>query len=578
MSANDAIVLKAHFEDWKQRIADINGFDPWLYYCVEQFVKPYALDDEEIQYGITDGGNDGGADAIYFLANQRQLVAEDTLLDAKNVSKLRLLIIQCKHGGGFKPTEIDKWIEFSDDFFALSKPADSFGPRYNDRVVRIMRIWKEKYLKVSGSFPDITVEYFYITGDDVIPDNYAEDSGRRVMEHVSKHIKSNCTVRYVGAQQLWEQARRRPPKSKTLIWAEAPMQTVEGFVGLVRLRNFCDFIEDEPGVLAERIFESNVRGYQPDAIVNEQIQKSLQKVHGDANFWLLNNGVTIVSPRATNAGHLNLSVEDPQIVNGLQPSREIFAYFNSNSVNRDANDMRTLIVRVIQTADSSLQDLIIKATNSQNRMMPASLRMTDQIHRDIEELFKKFDLYYDRRKGYYRDQSKPIRKIISVNDVVQAVVSILLQRPDDARARPGDYFKDDSRYKSVFADPRITLESYLVCTQIVRRIEKYCEAHNVDNLDQRNLKFYVAAFLAREITNLAKPVSAKLPAFADIAKIEDAKIYTCYMRAKRVFDVLTTKSDKDTVARGPELLKRLNAQFKRRQIKLAKPRKTARAQ
>jgi hypothetical protein len=106
MSANDEIVLKANFEDWKQRIADIKGIDPWLYYCVEQFVKPYALDDEEILYGITDGGNDGGADAIYFLVNQRQLVTEDAVLDAKNVSKIRLIIIQCKHSGGFKPSRL----------------------------------------------------------------------------------------------------------------------------------------------------------------------------------------------------------------------------------------------------------------------------------------------------------------------------------------------------------------------------------------------------------------------------------------------------------------------------------------
>jgi hypothetical protein len=201
--------------------------------------------------------------------------------------------------------------------------------------------------------------------------------------------------------------------------------------------------------------------------------------------------------------------------------------------------------------------------------------MTDQIHRDIEELFKKFDLYYDRRKGHYKDQAKPIKKIISVNDVVQAVVSILLQRPDDARARPGDYFKDDTRYRSVFADARIPLEAYLVCTLLVRRIERFCNFHNIDNLDERNLKFYVAAFLARDITKLAKPISAKLPSFGDVAKISDADIQTCHTRVKRVFDSLTKKSDKDTVARGPELLKRLNAQFRRRQRKLAKPKKAA---
>jgi hypothetical protein len=196
-------------------------------------------------------------------------------------------------------------------------------------------------------------------------------------------------------------------------------------------------------------------------------------------------------------------------VNGLQTSREIFGYFNKSGVPVAENDTRTLLVRVIQTGDASLQDAIIKATNSQNRMLPASLRMTDQIHRDIEELFKKFDLYYDRRKGYYRDQSKPIRKIVSVNDVVQAVVSIILQRPDDARARPGDYFKDDVRYRSVFADARISLESYLICTQLVRRIERFCDSNNVENLDERNLKFYVAAFLTREITKLTNTETLK---------------------------------------------------------------------
>ena len=225
------------------------------------------------------------------------------------------------------------------------------------------------------------------------------------------------------------------------------------------------------------------------------------------------------------------------------------------------------MVRVIQTDEPELQDKIISATNSQNKMLPASLRMTDQIHRDIEELFKKFDLYYDRRKGHYRDQGKPIRKIISVNDVVQAVVSILLQRPNDARARPGDYFKDDDRYKSVFRNDNITLDSYLICTEIVRRIERYFDDSDVENLEQRNLKFYVAAFLAREITGLARPVAVKLPSFAEMSKISDDEIKACFSRVKKVFSPLAAKSDKDTVGRGPELLKRLDAQFKRRQAK-----------
>jgi hypothetical protein len=159
-----------------------------------------------------------------------------------------------------------------------------------------------------------------------------------------------------------------------------------------------------------------------------------------------------------------MTIEDPQIVNGLQTSREIYSYSVGESGKGIAKDTRTVLVRVIQTAEPKLQDKIIRATNSQNKMIPASLRMTDQVHRDIEEIFRKFHFYYDRRKGYYRDQAMPIRRIISVNEVVQSVVSILLQRPDDARGRPGDYFKIDTKYESVFADPSISMNSYLsVC-------------------------------------------------------------------------------------------------------------------
>ena len=385
MSKNDAIVLQANFADWKNRAEDLGGIDPWLYYCLEQFLKPFALDDEETQFGITEGGNDGGADGIYFLVNERILVTDEIDLDPKSVSKARLMIFQIKQSGGIKPTEIDKWLPLTDDFFDLSKNPDEFGLRYNDRVKLMMRIWRDQFLRIVSHFPTLYIDYHYITGDDASPDAYAQDACARIKVKAEQLTKGNCHVHCIGAQQLWDQVQKRPPKSKTLRWSEQPMSTEEGFVGLVKLKDFSKFLEDEPGVLAERIFELNVRGYQQDFKVNDGIAKSLEFGGAGPNFWLLNNGVTIIASKAAPAGHLHLSIEDPQIVNGLQTSRVIFAYFNER---KDAVDDRTVLIRVIQTSDQVVQDRIIRATNSQNRMQPASLRMTDQIHRDIEELFK----------------------------------------------------------------------------------------------------------------------------------------------------------------------------------------------
>ncbi|OYW57020.1 MAG: hypothetical protein B7Y80_02825 [Hyphomicrobium sp. 32-62-53] len=565
MSKNDVVVLKSNFENWKQRTEELTGVDPWLYYCLEQFLKVFSLDDEEMQFGLTEGGNDGGADGIYIIANQRQLVTEDAELDAGSVSKIRILFFQVKTSGGFKPTEIEKWIQLTDDFFDLTKKPESFGLRYNSKVKALMQIWREQYLRLSSSFPELKVDYYYITGADAQPDDYAKDSGERVKAKATQHVKGNPEVHFVGAQELWEQVQKRPPKSKTLIWAEAPMSTQEGFVGLVRLGDFRDFLEDdsEPGMLAERIFESNVRGFQQESSVNEEIAKSLEQAE-QINFWLLNNGVTIIASKAQQASHLHLSIEDPQIVNGLQTSRSIFKHFSLSPLHNVPEDRRAVLVRVIPTSDQAIQDRIIRATNSQNKMLPASLRMTDQIHRDIEELFKRADLFYDRRKGFYRDQGKPAKKIISVNAVAQAVISILLQRPDDARARPGNYFKDDTKYASAFDNPRIPPPAYLICVQLLQKVERSLHGLNVDRADQKNIKFYVAALLARELTGLDKPVYSKLPSLSGVS---EATIGECYRQVDKIYRSLSQGHEKDAVARGPLMLEKIDKMWKRRQVR-----------
>lgn len=558
MSANDKLVLQANFKDWEKEAGDLDGIDPWHYYCLDQFLKPYALDDDEIRYGITEGGNDGGADGLYFLVNQGQLITDDeTTIDPKLVSRIRVIVFQTKHSGGMKPTEIEKWLPFTDDFFDLSRDPDDFGDRYNGEVKKVMQVWREQYIRMVQSHPEIVLDYYYITGDDNAPDAYALDSCERVKAAALKHVNATVNVNCVGAKELWEQVQKRPPKSRLIRWAETPMQTADGYVGLVRLGDYCKFLADESGEIAERIFESNVRGFHQDSTVNNGIAETLAEKDGP-NFWLLNNGVTIIAGKTTPGGHRQLMIEDPQIVNGLQTSRVIFSRVGANS-----EDSRSVLVRVIETLNLATQDRIIRATNSQNKMVPASLRMTDQIHRDIEEFFKESGLYYDRRKGFYRDQGRPVRKIITPTYLVQAVVSILLQKPDDARARPGNYFKDDSRYKSVFANPKVPVSAYLICVQIMKRVEAYLASQNENPADFKNTKFYVAAMLARELSGIANPVAERLPAYA--AKITDQALSEAYKRVRRTYLNLTKHRDADLVARGPDLLKRLRDQWNTRQ-------------
>ena len=156
--------------------------------------------------------------------------------------------------------------------------------------------------------------------------------------------------------------------------------------------------------------------------MNKQIRDSL--LHPDTNFWLLNNGITIIAENTASAGHLRVTCQDPQIVNGLQSSRAIFRHFAMRLGNTSSVDDRSILVRLIETQNEKVRDRIIRATNSQNKMEAASLRSTDPVHHEIEQFMKRFGLHYDRRKGYHKDKGVPARDISSVIEVTKAIVQL----------------------------------------------------------------------------------------------------------------------------------------------------------
>ena len=115
-------------------------------------------------------------------------------------------------------------------------------------------------------------------------------------------------------------------------------------------------------------------------------------------------------------------------------------------------------MRVIVPRTESSRDQIIKATNSQTAIPPASLRATERIHRDIEDYFASRGLFYDRRKNYYKNQGRPICDIVSIPFLAQAVLAVALQEPDNSR-RPSSLLKEDVDHERIF-NPKLPLDLF----------------------------------------------------------------------------------------------------------------------
>src|SRR5215204_4076672 len=110
--------------------------------------------------------------------------------------------------------------------------------------------------------------------------------------------KAHVTFEFVGARELVEIFRRERTYTLTLRLQENPIVATEGYLALVNLADYYHFITDEQGKLRSYIFDLNVRDYQGSVEVNQDIEKSLLK-DVDINFWVLNNGVTIVADRGS---------------------------------------------------------------------------------------------------------------------------------------------------------------------------------------------------------------------------------------------------------------------------------------
>lgn len=554
MANNDQLLLDQIVEEQRSaRLPTASKPDFFEQYVAEQVLKDYNLSDEEVEYGLTGGGHDGGIDGIYTFANG-ELVRED--FDHTTLKKsvvIDVVIIQSKTSNGFDEETINKLISVTSHLFALAQSLDNYAEVYNDGVRDGVGNFRRIYTAIAGRFPTLRFSYFYVTrGDsnDVHPNvRRKSDDLRGVVRDLFPNAEYHFA--FYGATDLLGLARRQPTTSFEIKYSES-LTGRDGYIALVRLKDFINFIRFDNGQLRKNLFEANVRDYQGSNQVNEDMHQSLMG-GGPEDFWWLNNGVTVVASRAVQGGKV-LTVEDPQIVNGQQTSTEIFNYFQG--ANTEA-DERCLMVRVIVANDAASRDRIIKATNNQTSIPAASLRATEKIHRDIEEFLAPFSIYYDRRKNSQKQQGRPTDKIISIGLLAQAMMSIVLQRPDDARARPSSLIKKDEDYNRIF-DPTFPIQIYLIAATIVKIAHASLRAReNLAPKDRNNLLFYAAMHASATLVGVAQPYPEQL------ATIKPETITEELMQASIdcVEQLYRDLGGNDQVAKGANMLIALKAQL-----------------
>lgn len=236
---------------------------------------------------------------------------------------------------------------------------------------------------------------------------------------------------------------------------------------LARLDDYRRFVSDENGNLRRYLFDSNVRDFLRGTRVNEDIAESL-RLPSAPDFWWLNNGVTILATNAALSGK-TISLQNIQIVNGLQTTETIFRHFESNTGGRDD---RTLLIKVLVSTDSLVRDRIIRATNNQNAVELASLHATDKIQRDIEDILEKNEWFYERRRNYYRNIGKPAHRFVTPLYLASCVLSLAFKNPASAARVKSRFMRNQSSYAAVFSE-EFPLLLWPVIVDITKAVEQH---------------------------------------------------------------------------------------------------------
>jgi hypothetical protein len=351
----------------------------------------------------------------------------------------------------------------------------------------------------------------------------------------------------LGARELVDLASRIPATSRTIECAQLFPIRGGGYIALVTLSDYNAFIS-EGGDLLRFLFESNVRDYLEDVDVNKDIRDSLNTPTNE-EFWMLNNGITILAESLL-PGTDNLIIEDPQIVNGLQTSEEIYNYCKT-SPNPD-HLKRRVVVKVVKSNSPESQDRIIKATNRQSGITAAQLHATEQVHRDIERMFPASGLFYDRRLKYWKYKDKKRDQVIGIQELSQCLIAIYERRPDTARGRPGDVFskKRLDLYGKLF-DPATDLNFYVNCAQIQRSVGIRLKAKKLDRGLISDTKYYVSMIVPILVTSVKTELSASDLAKIDMDSITDQVIDEAYDIAHEAY---VKQGADEEASKGPEML------------------------
>ena len=551
MSKNAQILLENLIEQEFRNNDNYSNISEYFeFFSASQILKNQGLSDDEVDNGIVGKGLDGGCDSIYLFLNNL-LITPDVVehISAPKDSILEMIIIQSKKTTSFGEDAVMKWKTISGNLLDLSKTTTDFTARYNADILEAFTTFRDTYTRLITSRVKLKFKFYYATLASELHPNVIQQAEE--LKDTIKGLFPNAVVEviFVDSDALFDMYNAVIENRVNLKFADIPISpNQKNYIALVDLKSYFNFIVNDEGDVRKSFFDSNVRDYQGKNNVNSSISETLHRAD-DNDFWWLNNGVTVLASEATLVNNRELQIVNPEIVNGLQTSMEIYNYFSEN---REAleSEKRSILLRIIVPDNEESRDQIIFATNNQTNIPKATLRVTDPIHLQIEMYFKSRGLFYDRRKNYYKNQGHKPAEIVGVSFLAQCLITIFLKKPDYARARPSTLLNDEKTYNELY-EKNNDLEVFYRVALLGKKIQKNVRSgSDYSSAEKSDILYYVLYAVIADVLGKRNITPADIKNL-DMDSVTDTLIEDI---RNRVYEIYKQHGGNGRVAKSAEFI------------------------
>lgn len=326
-------ITESYIEEFKRTFSLNNNnnnnneseiFEAFSAYCVLYQESSEINNFDDI---VTGGSNDCSIDSIAIIADGEYIntkdEAESRMLEKRNIEELKFIFIQSKSSSSFDSGAILKLGSGVEDFFSTSSTSVK-----NEMIQEKIAI-SDTFIKNATKINNIKCSLYYVTTGKWMDDKNLLSKINKVTKDLDRlNLFISTKFNPIDEKELQKlyKSTKEPIKREIELPDRITLPEMENieqaFLCVIKADEFLKLITQD-NFLLKKVFYDNVRDFQGDIPVNQEIKSTLTSSQS-GKFILLNNGITIICKKLRNIIRNNYEISDYQIVNGCQTSHVLF--------------------------------------------------------------------------------------------------------------------------------------------------------------------------------------------------------------------------------------------------------------